>query len=143
MLIFRRRRHAFTFLEIMFVVVIIGILLAVAAPRLTGKSKKARIQATRLQMHNIEAALKEYEMHIGAFPGSSDGLESLLDPPSNVDETQWDGPYLDGNNLPTDSWGHEFHYRYPGENSRDFDLWSSGPDGQEGSEDDIKNWSDE
>lgn len=137
----RFARRGFTFLEIMFVVVIIGILLAVAVPRMTGRARKAQEQATAMQIRNIGTALKQFEMHVGRFPDTREGLQALLERPSNVAEEQWEGPYLDGEELPKDAWKKEFNYRAPGEHSRDFDLWSNGPDTQEGTDDDIVNWS--
>lgn len=140
----RRRtmcRRAFTFLEIMFVVVIIGILLAVAVPRMTGKARKAQESATSMQIRNIGTALKQFEMHVGRFPDTREGLEALIERPSNVEEGQWEGPYLDGDEVPKDAWKKPMNYRSPGEHSRDFDLWSNGPDGQDGTDDDVVNWS--
>lgn len=135
-----RQKRAFTFLEIMFVVVIIGILLAVAVPRLTGKTQKARISATELQIRNVSLALKEYEMNVGSFPSSSQGLEALIERPSGVSEDIWTDPFLEAESVPKDAWNNEFNYRQPGEHHRDFDLWSNGPDGQSESEDDVTNW---
>jgi len=139
---FRGPMRAFTFLEIMFVVVIIGILLAVALPRFSGQSNQARIQATRLQMGNIRTALAQFEMHVGRYPDTREGLAALVERPSGVSEELWEGPYLDaeGGELPRDAWRNEFGYRSPGEHNRDYDLWSPGPDGREGTEDDITNW---
>lgn len=54
----------------------------------------------------------------------------------------WTGPYLDGDAVPKDQWGNEWNYRQPGQHRSDgFDLWSNGPDGREGGDDDIANWS--
>jgi general secretion pathway protein G len=138
----RRSLRAFTFLEIMFVVVIIGILLAVALPRFSGQTNQARMQATRLQMGNIRTALSQFEMHVGRYPDTREGLQALVVRPSNVSEQLWEGPYLDaeGGQLPTDAWKNPFNYRSPGEHNKDYDLWSAGPDGREGTEDDITNW---
>ncbi len=134
--------RAFTFLEIMFVVVIIGILLAVALPRFSGQTNQARMASTRLQMGNIRTALAQFEMHVGRFPDTREGLQALVVRPSSVSDELWEGPYLDteGAELPMDSWRNAFNYRSPGENNRDYDLWSAGPDGREGTEDDITNW---
>lgn len=134
------RHRGFTLLEIMFVVVIIGILLAVAVPRLTGQSQKARERATEANMRNIGLALKTYEMHVGAFPSTSQGLEALIERPNSVSENMWEGPYLDDESLPVDAWQNEFNYRSPGDHHKDYDLWSNGPDGKEGTEDDVTNW---
>lgn len=138
----RNARRAFTFLEIMFVVVIIGILLAVALPRFSGQSNQARIASTRLQMSNIRTALAQFEMHVGRYPDTREGLQALVTRPSNVSEELWQGPYLDteGGELPRDAWRNPFNYRSPGEHNRDYDLWSAGPDGREGTDQDITNW---
>ncbi len=136
-------RRGFTFLEIMFVVVIIGILLAIVGPRLVGRSQKARIGAAHMQLKNIQTALQQYEMHIGSFPDTNQGLKALLEKPSDVDEKEWDGPYLEGTVLPRDPWGNEFQYKEPGEHTKDYDLWSYGPDKQDNTADDVKNWTDE
>jgi len=135
-------RRAFTFLEIMFVVVIIGILLAIVGPRLAGKSKKAKIAAAKAQLRNIQVALSQYELHVGDFPDDSQGLKALIEQPSEIDESEWDGPYLEGGAIPKDPWGQEYQYKQPGEHNKDYDLWSPGPDRQESTEDDIKNWTD-
>ncbi|MCB2155625.1 type II secretion system major pseudopilin GspG [bacterium] len=135
-----RGRRGFTFLEIMFVVVIIGVLLAIVGPRLAGKSKKARIQAAKTQIHNIKLGLSQFEMHLGRFPDTNEGLEALFEEPSDAPEGMWEGPYLDADSVPKDQWGHEFRYRAPGEHSKDYDLWSDGPDGQEGTDDDVTSW---
>mgnify|MGYP006298050383 CR=1 FL=1 len=114
----RRLTKGFTFLEIMFVVVIIGILLALVGPRLVGRSEKARVQATKAQIKSIETAIKTYEMDLGRFP---EDLEGLIEEPS--DEEMWDGPYLDSDVVPTDAWGQDFEYKVPGEhNRRSFDI---------------------
>lgn len=136
----KSRRRGFTFLEIMFVVVIIGVLLAVAAPKLTGRTVTARIKATEASMRSVGVALKTYEMHVGSFPSTSQGLQALMDRPNDVDESMWEGPYLDGDEVPKDAWNRPFNYNSPGTRHREYDLWSNGPDGREGTDDDITNW---
>jgi general secretion pathway protein G len=128
-----RGRGGFTFLEIMFVVVIIGILLAIVGPKLAGKSEKARITATRAQMQSVSTALKSFEVDNGSYPKE---LTDLVE--SDDDDKE---AYLDGREVPKDAWGQEFNYKAPGDkNKKGFDLWSNGPDKEEGSEDDITNW---
>ena len=133
-----RNKRGFTFLEIMFVVVIIGILAAIVGPNLVGKSEKARITTTRAQMNSIKTTLQQFEMGVGRFPTTEEGLEALVKCPSEVSEDMWDGPYLE--EIPKDGWGNDFVYKYPGDNAVYYDLYSYGPDGQEETEDDITNW---
>jgi general secretion pathway protein G len=135
-------RGAFTFLEIMFVVVIIGILLGVAVTSISKRGQTARIHATRLQLKNFDTALANYELHVGRFPETREGLQALVSRPNNVHEKAWDGPYLklDGPGLPRDPWHNAYQYRSPGQQNAEYDLWSLGPDGIEGTGDDITNW---
>lgn len=133
----RRNRHGFTFLEIMFVVVIIGILLALVGPRLLGRSERARETATKAQIENLSTAIKNYEMDIGRLPRT---LEDLIEDPGNTNNA-WDGPYLGREEIPKDAWGRDFIYKAPGTNNkRGFDLSSMGSDGDENTDDDIINW---
>lgn len=140
MLPIRRHRHAprgFTFLEIMFVVVIIGILLALVGPRLIGRTNEARVTATSAQLKNLAAGIQNFELDMGSFPKS---LDELVEDPG--DNKSWKGPYLAQDEIPKDPWDQEYNYKAPGDkNKKSFDLWSNGPDKQENTEDDITNWS--
>ncbi|MCX7047775.1 MAG: type II secretion system major pseudopilin GspG [Candidatus Sumerlaeota bacterium] len=133
------RRRGFTFMEIMLVVVIIGILAAIVVPNIFHHGETARENATRTNLENIKTALQLYYLRVGEFPTTNQGLGALKTCPSDVDPNKWGNrPYLEGN--PKDSWGNDFIYRSPGEHSQDFDLVSPGKDGQEGTADDIVNW---
>lgn len=136
-----RRRSGFTFLEIMLVVVIIGILAATVAPRLIGKTGAAKISATKSSMEGIKTALHNYEMDMSGFPSSSEGLQALIQKPSSASENDYaEGGYISERKLPRDAWGREFQYSHPSEHGMDYDLVSAGKDGQFGNEDDISNY---
>jgi general secretion pathway protein G len=130
-------RRGFTLIELMLVVIIIGALVAMVMPRLTGRGEQARVAAARADiMSNIATALKLYELDNGEFPSTDDGLNALLTKPADVNN--WKGPYLE--KKPIDPWGREYKYRAPGDHrTGDYDLYSFGKDGVE-SEDDVKNW---
>lgn len=126
----------FTLIELMLVVMIIGALVAMVMPRLTGRGEQARTSAAKADIQaNIATALKLYELDNGNFPSTEEGLNALLNKPASV--TNWNGPYLEKN--PIDSWGREYKYKSPGEHRPDYDLYSLGKDGVE-STDDVKNW---
>ncbi|CAN5344851.1 type II secretion system major pseudopilin GspG [soil metagenome] len=132
----KRHSRGFTFLEIMFVVVIIGILLALVGPRLVGKTQSARITATAAQINGVEAGIKNYEMDMGTLPKKLDDLVQ-----EESEDKQYKGPYLGSDEVPKDAWGEEFIYKAPGDHhKRGYDIWSKGPDKQENTEDDIVNW---
>ncbi|MBI1784348.1 type II secretion system major pseudopilin GspG [Candidatus Sumerlaeota bacterium] len=127
----------FTFLEIMLVVVIIGILAGIVAPRLVGRTKEAKIAATKAQMSSAKTALLAYEMRVGNFPSTNEGLQALVSKPSGVEADVWQKQM---DTMPKDAWGKPFQYAFPSEHGMDFDLSSAGPDGQIGTQDDITNW---
>jgi general secretion pathway protein G len=131
-----RLPHAFTLVEMLLVVTIIGILAALVIPKLVGRSEQARTTAAYADIHGgIKSALDAYEVDNGYYPKS---LQDLIQQPSNA--KNWHGPYLD--KLPTDPWGNPYVYYYPGKhNGSSYDLLSVGPDGKEGTDDDVVNWS--
>jgi general secretion pathway protein G len=132
-------RSGFTLLEIMLVVVIIGMLITVAVVKLSGQSEKARLVATRSQIDAYKTALGIYDIDNGMFPSTEQGLNALIVNPGSL--PNWKGPYLDPPVIRKDQWGHDYIYRYPGQKiPNGFDLFSIGPNGIEGDEDDIGNW---
>ena len=135
-----RNRKGFTLLELMLVVIIIGFLVAMVLPRLTGRSEQARIQVAKADINsNIAMALKLCEMDIGHFPTTEQGLDTLLSKVSPVPgPSKWNGPYLE--RKPIDPWGRFYQYKCPGTH-KDYVLYSLGADGIE-SADDITNWQD-
>ena len=130
------REKGFTLIELMLVVIIIGALVAMVMPRLTGRSEQARIAAAEADVRaNIATALRLYELDNGNFPTTQEGLNALLEKPGSA--RNWNGPYLE--KKPIDPWGREYKYKSPGEHKTDYDLYSLGKDGLE-SADDVKNW---
>jgi general secretion pathway protein G len=84
----------------------------------------------------IKSALGQYKEDTGHYPLS---LQELVQKSSSV--TNWQGPYFNPPTLPIDAWGNVYIYHYPGKhNPNSYDLLSAGPDGKEGTEDDIGNW---
>lgn len=129
--------RAFTLVEIMLVVAIIGILAALVIPKIAGKSEQARETAAHADVTGgLKSALDQYDVDMGFYPSS---LQDLLTQPRNG--KNWHGPYLDPAVLPLDPWQNPYLYSYPGKhNPTGYDLWSAGPDGKSGDADDIGNW---
>lgn len=129
-------KKGFTLVELMLVVIIIGILVAMVAPRLAGRSEQAKRAAARADIEaNLASALDLYEIDNGAYP---EKLEDLMVKPSNA--LNWKGPYL--RKKPLDPWGNPYVYKYPGTRG-DYDLVSYGKSGAEGAGDEINNLDEE
>ena len=131
----KQLRRAFTLVEILLVVVIIGILAALVIPKIAGSSERARVTAAYTDINSgIKTALGQYEVDNGFYPKS---LQDLLVQPGNA--RNWHGPYLD--KLPMDPWGNPYIYYFPGKHvPGSYDLLSAGADGKEGTDDDIVSW---
>ena len=134
-----RRAAAFTLIELLLVLVILAVLAAVVVPKFTGRSEQARVAAAKADIATIELALDQFEIEAGRYPTTDEGLAALITPPQQV--RGWSGPYLK-KGMPVDPWGRPYGYRFPGQiNPGSPDVFSFGPDGNEGGGDDIDNWS--
>ena len=126
---------AFTLIEIMVVVIILGILAATIIPQFMGTTQDAKISAAKSQVAELESAVERFYIQMDRYPTPDEGLKVLVDPPSNDDDKKWRGPYI--KQLRDDPWGHPYQYAYPGtHHATSFDLWSAGVDGKA----DIGNW---
>jgi len=135
----RSRESGFTLVELLLVLVILTTLAAIVVPKFTRRSEQAKISAAQTQISNLEVALDAFEVDNGYYPQGSDGLRALMEQPS--DAKNWRGPYLK-RAVEEDPWGHPYVYEYPGRQNVDsYDLYSMGPDGQAGGNDDVTNWS--
>jgi general secretion pathway protein G len=134
----------FTLLEILVVVFILSLLAAIVAPRIIGRTDDARIAEAKVQIRNIETALKLYKMDNGFYPETQQGLDALIEKPASgtMPKNYREGGYLEQKKVPLDPWGNPYVYVSPGLHG-DFDLLSFGADGKEGGEGknaDIMNW---
>ncbi len=115
-----KKRKAFSLMELMVVIIILGLLASFVLPSLTGKSEEAKIKITCVQMKSISQSLKMYKIDNSSYPSTEEGLP--LD-------------YFEDKKLPKDSWGNNYIYT----NDEDiFDLISFGGDNKEGGDDDIR-----
>jgi general secretion pathway protein G len=126
----RRRADAgFTLIELLVVLVILGLLAAVAGPRVVGYLGGARSDTARIQLAAFEQALDLYRLDVGRYPSTEEGLAVLVRQPGGTNG--WNGPYIDGQAVPADPWGHPYVYRMPGSNGP-YDLYTLGADNRPG-----------
>lgn len=133
------RRGGFTLVEMLLVLVILAALAAIVIPKMTGRSKEARVTAVKSQIASFSTALDAFEIDNGFFPKGADGLNDLVTQPA--DAKKWT-QYL--KNVPKDPWGNAYIYEAPGKhNANGYDISSMGEDGRAGTEDDLTNWTTE
>jgi len=138
-----RRRGAergFTLVELLVVLVILGLMVAFAAPRVIKYVGGAKTDSARIQIERLGGVLDLYRLEVGSYPSQDQGLEALIEQPAGAEA--WNGPYLKKADALKDPWGTPYIYRMPGEHGA-YDLYTLGADGQEGGEGeqkDITSW---
>jgi general secretion pathway protein G len=131
--------HGFSLLELMAVMIILGLISAIAVPSVYKHIRKGKQQTAKTQIDMIDGALEAYRMDTGDFPSQEQGLEALRSDPG---VENWDGPYLK-KKIPLDPWNNEYLYNNPGQHGNEIDVFSLGKDHQEGGEKedrDIVSW---
>lgn len=139
-----RNENGFSFIELMVVVVILGILAGMIVPRYMGRTDDAKVIKAKVDISAIETSLKLYHLDNGFYPTTEQGLMALIEKPTTEPiPLRWsENGYLDKRSIPKDPWGREYLYLSPGVNG-DYDILSYGADGVpggEGKNQDIKSW---
>ncbi len=134
-----RERSAFTLMEVLLVLVILVVLGAIVVPMFTGIGESANVKAATVQVNFLADAIDWYKFDIKQVPAS---LEELVNEPSDAKlAKKWHGPYMKANKDLIDPWDNPYKYDAKGKkNQGSYDVWSVGPDGQDGTADDIGNW---
>jgi len=122
----KKQVSGFTLIELMIVLVILGLLASLVAPKMFSKVGSTKIKTAVAQMQMFQTAIDTYRLDTGDYPAN---LNELI----NSKKPNWDGPYLP-KAIPNDPWGHPYQYTVPGENGQPFTIMSFGKDGQAGGE---------
>lgn len=131
------KQTGFTIIEIMIVVVIIGILAAIIAPKFAGRPEQARKVQARQDVTYIQSAMDLYKLDNGDYPTNEQGIAALVtEPNSEPAPTNW-SQYLQ--RMPVDPWRHPYHYLNPGQHS-EIDIFTYGKTNQFNEQDEIGNW---
>ena len=133
-------RARLSLVELLVVLAILGLLIAIAAPRLIHHLSAARVQTAHIQNRQLGSILDIYKLDTGHYPTQQAGLSALAVAPPGTQN--WNGPYLKNKDSLTDPWGNPYQYKFPGSHG-DYDLYSFGADGREGGDgenSDITSW---
>lgn len=136
----RTGERGYSLLELLVVLAILGLIIAIAAPRVIGYFDASKAKAAQIQIANIAAALDLYYLANGAYPSDQQGLKALVERPEAVQD--WDGPYLNRADGIIDPWERPYLYKQPGTHGK-FDVSTLGADGKDGGEDenrDLGSW---
>ncbi len=127
--------RAFTIVEIIVVIVIIGVLATLIAPRLLSRVGEAKSTAARSKGQTLATSVQSFMLDCGGLPNGAT-LDILMNRPGDVDAAAWKGPYLQNSDQLLDPWGRLYVLIVPGKKNVDFDIVSYGADGQPGGEGD-------
>jgi general secretion pathway protein G len=132
-------QQGFTLIEVMVVLLIIGIMAGLIAPSILGNQATAQIKKAAVDIQQLESALELYKLRNNVFPTTEQGLDALVTVPTidPIPKNYQEGGFI--KRLPEDPWGNPYQLLSPGEVGV-IDIYSFGPDGQAGTDDDIGNW---
>jgi len=132
----KRVRNGFTMIELMAMLIIIGLLGTLVVMKVSTKIDQARVTTTKANLKALAAAVNQFRMDTGRFPTEDEQLMALIEQPTDVDT--WEpGGYLETTEITPDGWGNDFIYELYPESGKQFVIRSCGPDGEEGTEDDL------
>jgi general secretion pathway protein G len=123
------RERGFTLIELLVVLAILGLLVGLVGPAVMRQFGSAKEKIAHQSVERLATVLDMYKLDVGGYPTTEQGLQALLTQPQGV--AHWNGPYLKGDKLPEDPWGHLFVYHSPSQRpGHEYDLYSLGPTGQ-------------
>lgn len=124
-----RAPRGMSLIEIMVVITLIGLVTAVIGVSVMNHLIDGQAKVARQQAYTIAESVQVYRLKTGRLPSTTSGLAVLTEPPPIMEK------------LPSDPWGRPYAYVTPGQrNPYSFDVVSRGPDGLEGTDDDVGNW---
>jgi general secretion pathway protein G len=134
----KRNKAGFTMVELMAMLIIIGLLATLVVTKVSSQIDKARLTTTKTNLKILHTAVNQFRMDTGQYPSEDMGLLDLVVQPADLVAGVWQtGGYLETTEVPPDGWGNEFVFQLYPESGKQFVIISFGPDGEEGTEDDL------
>lgn len=129
----RQAQAGFSLIEVLVVLVIIGLIMGLVAGGVFQKSDKSRIDAAKIQIQSFKNALELFELNVGRFPTTDEGLKVLIQKPSDEESgSKWSGPYLKSKEVPKDPWNKDYVYQLNegGDDNTPYYLYTEGAPGK-------------
>lgn len=127
-------KKAFSLMELMIVIVILGLLAALVLPSLTSKGSEAKKKIACTNMKVLYGSVKNFKIDMGRYPTTEEGLGALIKNPDGENSSYAQGGYIEGGKLPQDPWGGEYVYL---NNDDTIEIISLGSDKKEGGNDEA------
>jgi len=139
-------RRGFTLIEVLLVLLILGMLATVGIVAYSSTREGAKKDTANLLVKQVESAMERFNIDLSRYPAEDEGIKALVEKPQFSDDKlaeKWRGPYLKED--PLDPWNNPIKYSLVDDTSSGTTrkvphIWSMGPDGQDGTDDDIRNW---
>lgn len=132
-----RSSAGFSLMEIMIAITLIAVIMGTVGSSLFQRLEEGKINSVKIQMKNFKTLLGEFRRHCHRYPTTDEGLQALIEKPTGGKDCKRYPPsgYIEGGEIPLDPWDSE--YIYTAQNFKEYTIISIGPDGEEGTEDDI------
>jgi len=123
-------KSAFTLIELLIVIAILGLLAALVVPNIIGQGEQAKQKLVCVQEKSLKDSLDSFKVSEGNYPTTQEGLEALIKNPNPQKYRSYpNGGFLGNGKLPRDSWGGKYIYV---NNDGKIDIISLGADSKEG-----------
>jgi len=134
-----RRAAGFTLIEVLVVLVILMSLAGIVSVNVVRHQSEARVKTARIQLRQLQQAVRQYQIEQNALPTTEQGLDALVRRPARppVPANYPDEGYLDSRRLPIDPWGRPYLYVQPGRDGLAFEILTYGRDGEPGGDGDA------
>lgn len=129
---FWKGRRAFSLVELIVVMVILGMLAGLVAVRTRGYLVSSKQNAAKAEIANIVKAIETFYADQGRYPTTDEGLAILVEGTDT-----WPDGFL--NKLPRDPWKNPYEYFSPGTDGP-YEVVSLGADGREGGDDENRDF---